>query len=90
MKRAATLLAMALLAGCAKVQPPAPFKVDPATAAIVTGTMTLDGQAPPAPPVDMSEDPACVEAHKKGRFDGPVEHWGPRRVPVSITGRART
>jgi pyruvate formate lyase activating enzyme len=25
-----------------------------------------------------------------GRFDGPVERWGPRRVPVSITSRART
>ena len=25
-----------------------------------------------------------------GRFDGPVERWGPRRVPVSITSGIRT
>ena len=25
-----------------------------------------------------------------GRYDGPVERWGPRRVPVSITSRPRT
>jgi pyruvate formate lyase activating enzyme len=25
-----------------------------------------------------------------GRYDGPVERWGPRRVPVSITSRIRS
>jgi hypothetical protein len=24
-----------------------------------------------------------------GRYDGPVERWGPRRVPVSISGGVR-
>jgi len=68
--------AAALLAGCSekdKTEPPkaaqsvpAPvyFKVDPETAGTVTGRILYKGK-PPAPKViDMSEEPACVEAHK--------------------------
>jgi len=33
---------------------------------------------------------AAVGSELPGRFDGPVERWGPRRVPVSITGRLRS
>ena len=40
----------------------------------------------------LTDDGCCLRCGTAlpGRFDGPVEHWGPRRVPVSITGRART
>ncbi|MCX6622152.1 MAG: carboxypeptidase regulatory-like domain-containing protein, partial [Acidobacteria bacterium] len=80
MRQSATLLSLALLAACSpaprRQEPsnaqPAYYKVDPATAALVTGTITWSGRRPAKKPVDMSEDPACVAAHKKGRFDGPV------------------
>jgi pyruvate formate lyase activating enzyme len=40
----------------------------------------------------LTDDGRCLRcgAALPGRFEGPVEHWGPRRVPVSITARART
>jgi plastocyanin len=70
-----TALATMLLAGCTKSAPPpaapkaepAPvyFQVDAATAGTVTGTITYKGPRPaPSKPIDMSEEPACVEAHK--------------------------
>ena len=73
--------AAALIAGCSgKVnteQPstpksePAPvyFKVDPATAASVTGTIHYKGPRPAPKPIDMSEEPACVEAHHGKAYD---------------------
>jgi plastocyanin len=39
------------------------FKVDPATAASITGTIRYKGKVLPHKPIDMSEDPACVAAH---------------------------
>jgi plastocyanin len=33
--------------------------VDPATAATISGTVTLDGTPPPPRPIDMSNDPGC-------------------------------
>src|SRR5215471_8777415 len=66
---------MIVLSGCSKAPtepakteakappPPAYFKVDPNTAATVTGAVRLTGRKPPAKPIDMSSDPACVEAH---------------------------
>jgi len=38
---------------------PAATPIDPATAASVSGTVTLDGAAPKAAKIDMSQDPAC-------------------------------
>src|ERR1700710_2351923 len=73
--------ATALLAGCSgKVnteQPstpksePAPvyFTVDPATAGSVTGTIRYKGPRPAPKAIDMSEEPACVEAHKGKAYD---------------------
>jgi plastocyanin len=52
-------------AGCgngAGSKPLAP-RVDPATAASVSGTVTFDGAPPLLRPVDMSASPACVKAN---------------------------
>ncbi len=45
---------------------PAPqyFKVDPATAGSIHGAIHFTGSRPAPKLIDMSEDPACVEAHK--------------------------
>jgi plastocyanin len=63
-----------LLAGCSgKVSTPGPgavstapapvyFKVDPATAGTVTGTIHFKGKRPARKVIDMSEEPACVAA----------------------------
>jgi hypothetical protein len=75
MTRTLAYCLIALLAGCsatkpeqpkAKAEPPPPayFKFDPATAATVTGTLRFTGKKPAAQPVDITSDPACVEAHK--------------------------
>ena len=66
------LLALILLAGCGKkeeapVETPAASAsaaapatpIDPATVASVSGTVKLDGEAPKAAKIDMSQDPAC-------------------------------
>jgi len=51
-------------------QPIAIFKVDPATAASIKGTIRYTGIKPVPKRIDMSEDPACVEAnHGKRAFD---------------------
>lgn len=42
--------------------PPAP-PVDPATAASISGTVTLNGTPPTLRPIDMSAAPACVHAN---------------------------
>src|SRR5712691_2790198 len=67
----AALLGFVLLAGCGKKEntetaatPSAPAAapaapIDPATAASVSGTVKLDGEAPKAAKIDMSQDPAC-------------------------------
>ena len=68
--------AAALLAGCSgkdNTEPPKPaqtapapvyFKVDPETASTVTGQILYKGKQPAPKVIDMSEEPACVEAHK--------------------------
>jgi plastocyanin len=53
----------------AKAPPPAYFKVDPATAGTVTGTIHYTGKKPKSKPIDMSGDPACVEAHHGKAID---------------------
>ena len=73
--------ALALTLGCsAKPKPesasspvaqPAPtyFKVDPSTAATLTGTIHFTGKRAQPKKIDMSEDPACVEAHQGKAYD---------------------
>ncbi len=68
-------LGLALIAGCGKKesaeeQPaaapaatPAAAPIDPATAATVVGVVKLDGAAPKAAKIDMSQDPACKGAN---------------------------
>jgi plastocyanin len=57
----------------AKVEPPPTiFKVDPASAGIVKGTIRFTGKKPGRKAIDMSGDPACVEAHHGKPFDESV------------------
>jgi plastocyanin len=76
----AACLAIVLLASCnsksktesqTTVAPAAPvyFKVDPATAGAVRGTVRFTGKKPTRKPIDMSEEPACVEAHHGRAYD---------------------
>ena len=71
------------LAGCsdhgdkekpAAKAPAAPvyFKVDPATAGVVEGKVHFKGKAPKGKLIDMSDDPACVEAHHGKAYERPV------------------
>jgi len=72
---------IALLASCSSTSkqeppktaqntpPPSYFKVDPATAGTVAGTIRFTGKKPPRKPIDMSEDPACVAAHHGRAYD---------------------
>src|SRR6266567_3883075 len=64
------IFGLILLAGCGKketTEQPAALAaagtadtaIDPATAATVSGTVKLDGDAPKAAKIDMSQDPAC-------------------------------
>ncbi|HTZ56463.1 MAG TPA: carboxypeptidase regulatory-like domain-containing protein [Acidobacteriaceae bacterium] len=73
--------ALALVAGCSgkvktesspapKAEPaPVYFKVDPDTAGTVNGQIHFKGHRPPPKAIDMSEEPACVEAHKGKAYD---------------------
>src|SRR5579862_5021784 len=40
------------------------FRVDPLTAGSISGTIRYTGKSPHATIIDMSEDPACVAAHR--------------------------
>ena len=50
---------------------PAPqyFKVDPTHSGTIKGVIRYVGKKPARKPIDMSEDPACVEAHKGKAYD---------------------
>ena len=71
-----------LLGGCsgrepkevpkAKETPPAFFHVDPSTAGTLTGTVKFFGTKPMRKAVDMSGEPACIEAHHVNAYDEPV------------------
>lgn len=45
------------------------FHVDPLTAGSITGRVRYTGPKPIRKPIDMSEDPACVEAHHGRALD---------------------
>src|SRR5260370_31195360 len=85
----AALLGFVLLAGCGKKeeeQPPAApsaaapaaaTPIDPATAASISGTAKLGGEAPQAARIDMSQGPACKgtnPAENVVSFRGPLAH----------------
>jgi len=67
-----------LLAGCsgknkteqpASTPAPAFFRVDPATAGVVSGTIRFQGKRPAPKVIDMSNEPACVAAHHGKAYD---------------------
>jgi hypothetical protein len=45
------------------------FHVDPLTAGSISGTIRYTGKRPRPATIDMSEDPACVEAHRGKAID---------------------
>jgi plastocyanin len=67
---------LVFLAGCTAPKPvlvePVYFKVDPATAGVVTGKILFAGKAVPPKQVDMEEDPQCNKLHKAAVLDQPV------------------
>jgi plastocyanin len=80
-RAAYALLAILLLSGCGRTKSappaaatPAPvyFQVDPATAGVVEGRIRFTGKKPARKPIDMSEEPACVEAHHGKAYEESV------------------
>ena len=79
--RLAFLCLIAILASCSGTQKKEPesapkqaavpsyFKVDAATAGVLTGKIRFIGKRPARKRIDMSEDPACVEAHHGKAYD---------------------
>jgi plastocyanin len=79
--RLAFLCFIAILASCSGTQKKEPeatpkqaavpsyFKVDAATAGVLTGKIRFIGKRPARKRIDMSEDPACVEAHHGKAYD---------------------
>jgi plastocyanin len=73
--------AMAMLASCSGTQKKEPtaapkqaaqpsyFKVDATTAGVLTGKIKFTGKKPAPTRIDMSEDPACLEAHHGKAYD---------------------
>ncbi len=75
---------LAIMIGCsgktepvpvAKAKEPSPpiyFHVDAATAGAIKGTIRFTGKKPARKLIDMSGDPACVEAHHRKAYDESV------------------
>lgn len=55
-----------------KAEKPDYFKPDPATAGTITGVIHFTGKKPARKRIDMSGDPACVEAHKGAAYEDAV------------------
>jgi plastocyanin len=51
---------------------PVYFKVDPATAGVIKGSIQFTGKRGARTPIDMSNEPACVEAHHGRAYDESV------------------
>jgi len=75
-----TTLPLFIVLGCSKTQPPAVpksavpatpayFHVDPSTAGSIEGSVRYAGPRLVGKVIDMSEDPACVAAHKSKMHD---------------------
>jgi plastocyanin len=60
--------------------PPSYFKVDPATAGTISGTVNFTGKRPAAARIDMSEDPACMQARKGKTYESPVSINAAKRL----------
>ncbi len=67
---------MVWVCGCSRKPAPvatpaevAYFKVDPGTAGTISGVVRYAGAKPVAKEIDLSGDPACVEAHKGKAYD---------------------
>lgn len=56
----------------AAAPPPNYFKVDSSTAGSIEGKIRFTGKRPARKVIDMSEDPACVEAHHGKAYDESV------------------
>jgi hypothetical protein len=78
--RYATSCLLVVLYGCSGTGPKQPaaskkeatpefFHADPATAGVLKGSIRFAGKRPARKPIDMTSDPACVEAHKGKPFD---------------------
>jgi hypothetical protein len=55
-----------------KAAPPVYYKVDPATAGLVSGKVTFSGKRPPRKKVSMDEDPQCAKLHPSAVYDESV------------------
>ena len=79
------IIAAAILAACSKPGQKEPgeskktekatpvyFKVDPHTAGVIRGAIAFTGKKPRRTAIDMSGEPACVEAHRGRAFDESV------------------
>lgn len=71
MRARLSLAAVLALVGCSKPQAPVAakkevvyFKVDPATAGVISGKVLFTGKRVPGKKVDMEEDPQCNKLHK--------------------------
>jgi plastocyanin len=51
---------------------PVYFKVDPASAGMITGKISFTGKKPAKKKIDMSEDPQCAKMHTGGLYDEAV------------------
>jgi hypothetical protein len=76
-KREYLMIAALALGACSKPAPPVKkdvdyFKVDPATAGVVTGKILLTGKAPASKTIEMGEDPQCSKLHSEPVIDAPV------------------
>ena len=87
------LLATGLALGCHSSSPPQPsqptvqyFKVDPATAGTIQGTIHFDGRKPAPKLIDMSSDPACVDAHKGKAYDESLVNTLQKGMMTDISG----
>jgi plastocyanin len=76
------ILLLAACSGPSKKEPqgspkqsaaPTFFKVDPATAGVLSGTVRFTGKKPARKAIDMSNEPACVEAHHGRAYDESVD-----------------
>jgi hypothetical protein len=73
------LLSTLVVAGCnskteSEPQPtatpvPAYYKVDPSTAGVVQGKIRFTGAKPALKPIDMSDEPGCIQAHSGKAHD---------------------